>query len=172
MRRQRDRELAILGCLMAIALSGGCATTRFEPSAAGPGVPRVSNFRIEPREVIRGGQVTLRFDFRDLDGDIMDVYLGVRGEVRDFTFATGLRPTVISRGRYFGQTEGTAEETINVRMERRFAPLTSERRGYDGSVVEPEVTQQEIGGIRVYEVFIVDRRGQVSNHLRARVTVR
>jgi hypothetical protein len=121
--------------------------------------------------VERGGQATLRFDFQDLEGDIMDVYLGLRSEVTDFTFATGLQPVVLSRGRYFGQTEGTAEEAISITFERRAAPLTFEEREYFGEVTDPGQTQQQMGGFRVYEVWVVDEKGNVSNSLRARVTV-
>ncbi|MEE8325549.1 MAG: hypothetical protein V3R58_00770, partial [candidate division NC10 bacterium] len=115
---------------------------------------------------------TLRFDFRDIDGDILDVYLGLKREVADFTLATGLQHTIISRGRYLGQTEGTAEETITISIERRSAPLRSQTRGFEGGAVDPDRQREEIGGIRVYEVFVIDKRGQVSNRLRARVTVR
>ena len=111
----------------------------------------------------------MRFDFRDLDADIVDVYLGVSAEIKDFTLATGLGPAVISRGRYLGLREGTAEETIRVTMAPAARPLR--QREFDGSVAEPEVPQQTVGGIRVYEVFVIDRQGQVSNRLRAQVTV-
>ena len=158
---------------VALLVISGCAIADFdlEPTEAGPGVPRISNFRIEPPVVDRGGQAVLRFDFRDDDGDVMDIYLGVRGEVKDFTFATGLASTLLSRGRYYGQKEGTAAEAITISIERRFAPLTSEEREYQGLAVEPERTQQEIAGIRIYEVFVVDEKGQLSNRLQARVTV-
>ncbi len=172
MRRQAW-QVSVLFVIVGSLFVLGCAGRPYlDPSPPGPGVPRISNLQIDPREVPRGGQVTLRFDFTDTDGDIVDIYLGLSSEVKDFTLATGLQPSVISRGRYLGLTEGTAEETMTVSIERRFAPLTSERRRYDGSVVEPEVVQEEIGGIRVYEVFVVDRKGQVSNYLRARVTVK
>jgi hypothetical protein len=121
--------------------------------------------------VERGGQATLRFDFQDLNGDITDVYLGLRSEVTDFTLATGLQPVVLSRGKYFGQAEGTAEETISIIFERRGAPLTFEERAYYGEVTDPGQTRQQIGGVRVYEVWVVDEKGNVSNSLRARVTV-
>ncbi|MFQ5846998.1 MAG: hypothetical protein ACE5IQ_04900 [Candidatus Methylomirabilales bacterium] len=172
MKRLSEGKLFIVGSIAAAVLCSGCAASEFEPSTPGPGVPRISNFRIEPRVVEKGGEVTLRFDFRDLDGDIMNVYLGLKREVADFRLATGLRPTVVSHGRYLGQTEGTAEERITVSFKRRFAPLTSETRRYEGGIVEPERTEEEIGGVRVYEVFVVDRKGRVSNRLRARVTVR
>lgn len=166
-------QISVLFVIAGSLFVFGCVPRLYlEPSEPGPGIPRISNLQIDPSEVPRGGQVTLRFDFTDTDGDIMDVYLGLSGEVKDFSFATGLQASVVSRGRYFGLTEGTAEETMTLSLERRFAPLTSERREYDGSAVEPEIVQEEIGGIRVYEVFVVDRKGQVSNHLRARVTVK
>ena len=166
MTRQAERVRAILRCAIAVTLLTGCATSGFEATPPGPGVPRISDLRIEPTVVERGEQATLRFDFQDTDGDIMDVYLGLRSEVTDFTLATGLRPVVLSRGRYFGQTEGTAEESISISFERRSAPLTFEER------TDPRQTQQQMGGIRVYVVFVVDEKGNVSNSLRARVTVR
>ena len=171
MKRQAERARAILRCAIAVALLTGCATSGFEATPPGPGVPRISDLRIEPTVVEREGEATLRFDFQDTDGDIMDVYLGLRSEVTDFTFATGLRPVVISRGRYFGQTEGTAEETITISFERRSAPLTFEGRAYFGEVTDPRQTQQQMGGVRVYVVWVVDEKGNVSNSLRVRVTV-
>jgi hypothetical protein len=119
--------------------------------------------------VENGAQAALRFDFRDVDGDIVDVYLGVMAEIKEFTLATGLAPTVISRGRYVGLREGTVEEAIKVTMVP--APRAVPQREFDGSVAEPELPQQAVGGIRVYEVFVVDRQGQASNRLRAQVTV-
>ncbi len=100
--RKQERALAIWGCAIVLALTSGCAATSFQSSAPGPGAPRISNLRIEPTQVENGAQVALRFDFRDLDADIVDVYLGVSAEIKDFTLATGLGPAVISRGRYLG----------------------------------------------------------------------
>ena len=168
--RKQERALAIGGCAIVLALTNGCAATTFESSAPDPGVPRISNLRIEPTQVENGAQVALRFDFRDMDGDIIDIYLGVSAEIKEFTLATGLGPAVISRGRYLGLREGTAEETIKVTMRPAPGPLPMRR--FDGSVAEPEVRQGAVGGIRIYEVFVVDRQGQVSNRLRAQVTVR
>lgn len=169
MTRQAERVRAIMWCAIAVTLLAGCATGGFEATPPGPGVPRISDLRIEPDVVEEGGQATLRFDFQDTDGNITDVYLGLRSEVTDFTLATGLRPVVISRGRYFGQTEGTAEETMRISFERRSAPMTFEERAYSGQVTAPG--QAQMGGIRVYVVFVVDEKGNVSNSLSARVTV-
>jgi len=167
--RKRERALLIWECAIVLALTSGCAATTLESSAPSPGVPRISNLRIEPNEVQNGAHVALRFDFRDVDADIVDVHLGVNVEIKDFTLATGLGPAVISRGRYLGLREGTAEETIRVTMVPPPRPLP--QREFDGSVAGPELRQEIIGGIRVYEVFVVDGRGQVSNRLRAQVTV-
>lgn len=172
MRRQGARGLAILTTVMALGLYGGCTKAKFRSTAPGPGVPYISNFRIEPPVVESGGEATLLFEFRDVDGDIMDIYLGLKREVSDFTLATGIEPQLISHGRYLGQTEGTAKETITVTIERPSGPLLrSQARGYEGGSVDPDTQLGETGGSRVYEVFVIDGRGQVSNRLQARVTV-
>ena len=169
MRRYVERRLAILQWVIVVALASGCGV---KSTAPGPGVPRISNFRIEPQEVDRGGQVSLLFDFRDTDADIMDVYLELRRQVAEFTLSTGLQSTLVSRGRYLGKMEGTARETITVRIEKRPAQARYETKQFQGTIVEPEAPPQEFGGRRVYEVYVVDRKGNVSNRLRAGVTVR
>jgi hypothetical protein len=140
------------------------------PTALAPPPPRISNFRIEPAEVEEGGQVTLRFDFLDDEGDIVDVYLGVSAEIKHFTLATGLRSAVISRGRYFGQTQGTAEETIRITIDP--PPHSFPKRDFDGGVASPNVREGGMAGVRVYKIFVVNRKGDASNVLRERVTIR
>lgn len=169
MRGMRRRPLSIRVGVIAIALASGCATHSFESSAPAPGVPRISNLRIDPAEAENGKQATLRFDFADLEGDIVDVHLGVSAEIKDFTLATGLRSVVISRGRYLGQTRGTAEETVKITMDPPPRPLA--QREFDTPMASPEIRRGDTGGIRVYKVFVVDQRGQVSNALRGRVTI-
>jgi hypothetical protein len=100
----------------------------------------------------------------------MDVYLGLRTEVTDFTLATGLQPVVLSRGKYLGQTEGTAEETMAISFRRQSAPMAFEERTYFGEITA-DPGQTQMAGIRTYVVFVVDRKGNVSNSLTARVTV-
>ncbi|MFQ5988881.1 MAG: hypothetical protein ACE5K9_03085 [Candidatus Methylomirabilales bacterium] len=169
--RQAARGLTIVGCVIVLGLWGGCS--KHKPTAPGPGVPRITNFRIEPPVVESGGEVTLLFDFRDIDGDILNVYYGLRREVSEFTVATGLQTHLLSRGRYLGQTEGTARETITVSIERPSGTaLRSQTRGFEGGAVDPDKQFEQIGGTRVYTVFVVDEQGQVSNRLQARVTVR
>lgn len=167
MKRHEKMGLAVLGCLVAISV--GCSK-EFDPSPRGPGVPRISNLRVEPSVVEPGGEMTIRFDFRDQEGDVRDVYLALRKEVRAFTWSKGLSPEVISRGQYLGLTEGTIEATFTVSAERPLTPLGAERRAYTGQL-EPSQPSQE-GSTRVYDVFVVDEKGHVSNYLEARVTVR
>ena len=98
MTRQAERARAILRCAITVALLTGCATSGFEATPPGPGVPRISDLRIVPAVVERGGQATLRFDFQDSSADIMDVYLGLRGpSLRSalqggIAYSWGLRP--------------------------------------------------------------------------------
>ena len=171
MKRQKARGLAILVTVIALGLYGGCTKAKYRPTAPGPRVPYISNFRIEPPVVERGGEATLLFDFRDIDGNIMDVYLGLKREVSDFTLATGIEPQLISHGRYLGQTEGTAMETITVSIAQPLASPSSQAPGFQGGARNPDTQLQQTGGTRVYTVFVVDENGNVSNHLEARVTV-
>ena len=167
MKRREKMGLAILGCLVAISV--GCSK-EFDPSPRGPGVPRINNLRVEPSVVDPGGETTIRFDFLDQNGDVRDVYIGLRREVRDFTWSKGLSPEVISRGQYLGLTEGTIEVTFTVSAERPLTPLVTEKREYTGQL-EPRQSSQQ-GSTRVYDVFVVDAEGHVSNYLEARVNVR
>ncbi len=157
-----------LAWVISMGLFIGCST-KYDPSPRGPGVPRISNLRIDPSVVDAGGQATIRFDFLDQDGDIRDVYLALARQVQEFTWSTGLSPEVISSGRYVGLTEGTIEETITVSAERPLTPLTTEKREYTGQVGSAAPSPE--GSTRVYEVFVVDMKGNVSNRLRATVTV-
>lgn len=160
--------LISLAWVISIGLWIGCST-KYDPSPRGPDVPRISNLRIDPSVVQAGGQAIIRFDFLDQDADVRDVYLALARQVQDFTLSTGLSPEVISSGRYLGLTEGTIEETITVSAERPLTPLASEKREYTGQV-EPATPSPE-GSTRVYEVFVTDIKGHVSNRLRAKVTV-
>jgi len=55
--RKRERALLIWECAIVLALTTGCAATTFESSGPGPGVPRISNLRIEPTQAENGAQV-------------------------------------------------------------------------------------------------------------------
>ncbi len=128
---------------LALALSA-CATWRIEPTSPGPGVPVISNLRIEPEKVRVGEDVRLSFDFEDTDADITEAHI-FPSEVREWVYTQALAATVLDlRGEKFGQAIGRVEA----------------------------IFKWETEGIRVFEVFVVDELGHTSNKLRARVTVR
>ena len=128
---------------VALALSA-CATWRIEPTLPGPGVPVISNLRIEPEKVRVGEEVRLTFDFEDSDADIVEAHI-FPSEVREWVYTQTLAPTVLDlRNSKYGQAIGKVETTF----------------------------KWETEGIRVFEVFVVDEQGHTSNKLRARVTIR
>jgi len=127
---------------LALALSA-CATWRIEPTSPGPGVPVISNLRIEPDKVRVGEEVRLTFDFEDTDADLIEAHI-FPSEVRDWVYTQAIAPTVLNlRNDKYGQAIGKVEATF----------------------------KWETEGIRVFEVFAVDEQGHTSNKLRARVTV-
>lgn len=127
---------------LALALSA-CATWRIEPTSPGPGVPVISNLRIEPDKVRVGEEVRLTFDFEDTDADLIEAHI-FPSEVRDWVYTQAIAPTVLNlRDDKYGQAIGKVEATF----------------------------KWETEGIRVFEVFAVDEQGHTSNKLRARVTV-
>ena len=127
---------------LALALSA-CATWRIEPTSPGPGVPVISNLRIEPDKVRVGEEVRLTFDFEDTDADLIEAHI-FPSEVRDWVYTQAIAPTVLNlRNDKYGQAIGKVETTF----------------------------KWETEGIRVFEVFAVDEQGHTSNKLRARVTV-
>ena len=127
---------------LALALSA-CATWRIEPTSPGPGVPVISNLRIEPDKVKVGEEVRLTFDFEDTDADLIEAHI-FPSEVRDWVYTQAIAPTVLNlRDDKYGQAIGKVETTF----------------------------KWETEGIRVFEVFAVDEQGHTSNKLRARVTV-
>ena len=136
------RSGTLLLLILALLLTG-CGWGRFPSSAPAPGVPRVSNLRVVPEEARPGEAGVLAFDFTDVDADIVDVYVEM-SQVADFSISTGFEPVLLSHRKYFGQAEGTAREEIRWSRE----------------------------GLHLYEVFVVDKEGHVSNRLTARVVIR
>lgn len=142
-RRGRDavkRALLVIG--LAVALSA-CATWRIEPTLPGPGVPTISNLRIEPEKVRVGADVALTFDFEDTDADLVEARI-YPSEVREWVYTPTLAATVLNlKGEKYGRAVGSAGATFKWDTE----------------------------GIRIFEVFVVDEQGHTSNKLRGRVTV-
>jgi hypothetical protein len=141
--RGRDtvrRALRVIG--LAVTLSA-CATWQIEPTLAGPGVPTISNLRVEPEKVRIGENVVLTFDFEDSDADLAEARI-YPSEVREWVYTQVLAPTVLNlKGDKYGRAVGSAGATF----------------------------KWETEGIRILEVFVVDEQGHTSNKLRARVTV-
>ena len=133
---------ALLGIGLGITLSA-CATWRIEPTQPGPGVPTISNLRIEPEKVRVGQDVALAFDFEDTDADLVEARI-YPSEVREWVYTQVLAPTVLSlKGEKYGRAVGSAQATF----------------------------KWETEGIRILEVFVVDEQGHTSNKPRGRVTV-
>lgn len=127
-----------------LAVLAGCA--RFigqEPTPQGPGVPRLLTARFEPDRIRVGEETTLVLTFEDSDGDLAEVVL-VEQTISDFRFISSTN--VLSRNlrRHRGEVVGTAREVF-----RWDAPT-----------------------IRYYDVYLLDLKGNASNRIPVRVTVR
>ena len=129
---------------VALALLAGCARLAgHEATPAGPGVPKVLTARFDPDTVRAGEETILVVTFEDSEGDVVEVYL-VERVVSDFRLVSST--SVVNRNirRHFGQIVGTIRESF-----RWDAPA-----------------------IRFYDVYIVDLKGNASNRIPVRVTVR
>ncbi|MDE2059771.1 MAG: hypothetical protein KGL31_08950 [candidate division NC10 bacterium] len=132
----------MLVSVLAFALSA-CASWRIKPTAAGPGVPIISNLRIEPVKVRVGEAVRVTFDFQDTDADIVEVRI-FPSEVREWIYRPAFAPKVVNlKTDKYGQAIGQVETSLKWESE----------------------------GIKIVEVFVVDEQNHTSNALRARVAV-
>jgi hypothetical protein len=129
---------------LALGLLSACGAAFTQPeSPPGPGVPRIANLRFEP-DVIRAGETTqMSFYFEVGSADLHQGFVIERG-VSEFQFFLILQPISIDLERYEGQAAGTVE-----------VPLK-----WSGE------------GIRFLEVYVVTRKGNTSNRIRANITVR
>jgi hypothetical protein len=128
----------------AVVVLAGCASlTGHEPSPAGPGVPRLLTARFEPDAVRPREETTLVLTFEDIEGDVVEAYLVPR-VVDDFRLISST--SVIQRNirRHFGEMVGTIRETFS----------------------------WETPTIRFYDVYLVDLKGNASNRISVRVTVK
>jgi hypothetical protein len=129
-----------LGLTLAVP---ACAAWRIEPTVPGPGVPVISNLRIEPERVRVEEEIALTLDFEDSDADLVEAHI-FPSEVRDWVFTQTLIPTVLNlKGTKYGRAIGSIEATFKYPTE----------------------------GVRIFEVFVVDEQGHTSNKLRTRVTI-
>lgn len=127
---------------VAVLLSAGCA---FGPASSppGPDVPRITNFRFEPDAIDAGETTSMHFYFEVGSADLEEGRLLDQG-IAQFQFVTALQSISFDLRKYSGQVAGVAE--IPVR-------LSSE-------------------GLRWLELYVVNRKGNVSNRLRAPLTIR
>ncbi len=141
------RKRRVAGCLVvAAAVSGLAACARFigqEPTQAGPGVPKLLTARFDPDTVRVGEEATLVLTFEDTDGDLVEAVL-VEGAISDFRFVSSTNAINRNIRRHRGEVVGTVRETF----------------------------RWEAPAIRYYDVFVVDLRGQASNRIPIRITVR
>lgn len=138
----RVARRTVLICGLPFALSG-CASWRIAPTQPGPGVPVISNLRIEPDKLRVGEEAVLTVDFEDTDADLVEADI-FHSEIREWVFTPAIGPTVLDlRTSKFGQAIGTITAAFNWESE----------------------------GFKLVEVFVVDQEGNTSNKLRARVRV-
>src|SRR5512137_307464 len=125
-----------------VLLSAGCA---FGPASSppGPDVPRIANFRFEPGTIDAGETTTISFYFEVGSADLEEGFLLDQG-IAQFQFVTALNSITFDLRRYSGQVAGVAEVPVRLSTE----------------------------GLRWLEIYVVNRKGNVSNRLRAPLTVR
>ncbi len=137
---------AVWGFALAAALAPaiGCyGLTGQPPTPPGPGVPKVLTARFEPDTVRAGEETTLILTFEDTEGDVVEAYLVPR-VVDDFRLISSTSAIQRNIRRHFGEVVGTVRE-----------PFT-----------------WNSPSIRYYDVYVVDLKGNVSNRIAAKVTVR
>jgi hypothetical protein len=128
----------------ALGLLPACSTALTQPETPpGPGVPRIANLRLVP-DVIRTGETTqMSFYFEVGSADLHEGFVIDRG-ISEFQFYQVLQPITIDLQQYEGQAAGTVEVPLKWSSE----------------------------GIRFLEVYVVTKKGNVSNRVRANLTVR
>ena len=77
------KQVMLVG-ILTFALSA-CASWRIKPTVAGPGVPIISNLRVEPVKVKVGEEVSITFDFEDTDADVVEARI-FPSEVREWIY--------------------------------------------------------------------------------------
>jgi len=128
---------------LVVLLVAGCAAVGPTASPPGTGVPRIANLRFEPETISAGETTQMSFYFEVGSADIEEGYLVDQG-IAQFQFFTALQPIVIDLTKYSGQVAGVVEVPLRLSTE----------------------------GLRWLEFYVVNRKGNVSNYLRARLTVR
>jgi hypothetical protein len=139
----RRRWPSALLPLLLLLLVVSCSTFGPAPSSPGPGVPRIANLRFEPETIDVGATTQMSFYFEVGSADIEEGYVLDQG-VAQFQFFTALQRINIDLRKYSGQVAGVAEVPLRWPTE----------------------------GLRWLELYVVNKKGNVSNRLRAPLTVR
>ena len=126
-----------------VLLCGGCAAFGASGTPPGPGVPRIANLRFEPEMVAVGEQTRMSFYFEVGSADLESGYVLDQG-IAQFQLFTALQPIIIDLKHYSGMVAGTAEVPMRWSNE----------------------------GVRWVEFYLITLKGNESNRLRARLTVR
>ena len=126
-----------------MALAGCTSLSGQEPTPPGPGVPKLLTARFNPDTVRVGEETILTLTFEDTEADVVEAYL-VQRVISDFRFVSTINVIPLNLRRHLGQVVGTVHESF-----RWDAPT-----------------------IRFYDVYVVDLKGQASNRIPIRVTVR
>jgi hypothetical protein len=128
--------------ILAFGLAG-CASLWRPETPPGPGVPRIANLRFDPDAIQVGETTQMTFYFEVGSADIQEGFLIERG-ISQFQFYHTLQATPIDLRKYDGQVAGTAEIPLRWSSE----------------------------GVRILELYVVSKKGNTSNRLRAPLTVR
>ncbi|MBI2115822.1 MAG: hypothetical protein HYT85_12150 [candidate division NC10 bacterium] len=134
----------VLTLALALVLLSSCgASVLRSPTPPGPGVPRIANLRFEP-DVIKAGETTqMSFYFEVGSADIQEAFIVERG-ISQFQFYQSLQAIPVDLREYAGQVAGTVEVPLRWSAE----------------------------GVRFLELYVVTKKGNTSNRLRAPLTVR
>ncbi len=106
-------------------------------------MPRIANLRFEPETISAGETARMSFYFEVGSADLEEGYLLDQG-IAQFQFFTALQRVTIDLSKYSGQVAGVAEVPVRWPTE----------------------------GVRWIELQVVNKQGNTSNRLRARLTVR
>lgn len=128
---------------IAVVALSACAAWRVESTPAGPGVPIISNLRVEPAKARVGESVKVTFDFEDTDADLIEARI-FPSEFREWVYSPAFAPKVLN--------------------------LKAEKQGLAIGQVETSLKWGS-EGIGIIEVFVVDEKHHTSNTLRARVSI-
>lgn len=142
MKPFEGRGARCLALFVTLSLFTACGAFWRPETPPGPGVPRIASLRFEPETVRIGETTQMSFYFEVGSADLQEGFLIERG-ISQFQFYTALQEIPIDLRKYDGQVAGTIELPLRWASE----------------------------GVRLLEVYVVTKKGNTSNRLRATLTV-